>query len=39
MLVALLPFTFISCDEDDEIAYTLEGTWKEIGRASCRERV
>lgn len=28
MLVALLPFTFISCDEDDEIAYTLEGTWK-----------
>lgn len=28
MLLALMSFTFVSCDEDDEIAYTLEGTWR-----------
>lgn len=28
LLVALVSFTFVSCDEDDEIAYTLEGTWR-----------
>lgn len=26
--IAMLSFTFTSCDEDEEIAYTLEGTWK-----------
>ena len=28
MLAVLLSFTFTSCDEDSDIAYTLEGTWK-----------
>lgn len=28
MLVTLLSFTFTSCDEDSDIAYTLEGTWR-----------
>jgi len=28
MLIAMLSFTFVSCDEDDDIAYTLEGTWR-----------
>lgn len=28
MAMAMLTFSFTSCDEDDEIAYTLEGTWK-----------
>ncbi len=35
MLVALLSFTFVSCDEDDEIAYTLEGTWRGNMYVSC----
>ena len=25
--IALMAMTFTSCDEDAEIAYTLEGTW------------
>lgn len=28
MLMALGSFTLTSCDEDDEIAYTLEGLWR-----------
>ena len=27
MAIALVSFTFTSCDEDEDIAYTLEGTW------------
>lgn len=27
-LLALMSFTFTSCDEDSDIAYTLDGTWK-----------
>lgn len=27
-LVAMLTLSFTSCDEDDDIAYTLEGTWE-----------
>lgn len=27
-LLAAMTFTFTSCEEDGEIAYTLEGTWK-----------
>lgn len=26
--MAMLSLTFVSCDEDDDIAYTLEGTWR-----------
>ncbi len=28
MAMAMLTFSFTSCDDDDEIAYTLEGTWQ-----------
>lgn len=28
LLMAMMPFALTSCDEDDEIADTLEGTWK-----------
>lgn len=28
VLLALMSFTFTSCDEDSNIAYTLDGTWK-----------
>lgn len=28
MMMAMLAFTFVSCDDDDEIARTLEGTWR-----------
>ncbi|MGN1260040.1 MAG: hepatitis A virus cellular receptor 1, partial [Alloprevotella sp.] len=27
-MTALCAMTFSACDEDDEIAYTLEGTWE-----------
>lgn len=27
-LMALMSLTFTSCDEDSDIAYTLDGTWK-----------
>ena len=26
--IAALSFTFTSCDEDEDIAYTLDGTWE-----------
>ena len=28
LLMAMMPFALTSCDEDDEIAMTLEGTWQ-----------
>lgn len=28
VMLAMTPFLFTSCDEDEEIAYTLEGTWE-----------
>ena len=28
VLAALMSMTIVSCDDDDDIAYTLEGTWE-----------
>ncbi len=34
-VLAMMSMTFVSCDEDSEIAYTLEGTWKGDMQVRC----